>query len=66
VKLLCDESHGYPNRGFGFFGFFGFWLKIFAAKKVILLPKLTNLLPKFANNLRKIASKIKEINISRL
>jgi hypothetical protein len=18
VKLLCDESHGYPNRGFGF------------------------------------------------
>jgi hypothetical protein len=21
VKLLCDESHGYPNRGFGF-GFF--------------------------------------------
>ncbi len=21
VKLYCDESHGYPNRGFGF-GFF--------------------------------------------
>ncbi len=21
VKLLCDESHGYPNRGFGFFFF---------------------------------------------
>ncbi len=19
VKLLCDESHGYPNRGFSFF-----------------------------------------------
>jgi hypothetical protein len=18
VKFLCDESHGYPNRGFGF------------------------------------------------
>jgi hypothetical protein len=18
VKLLCDENHGYPNRGFGF------------------------------------------------
>jgi hypothetical protein len=25
VKLLCDESHGYPNRGFGFgFGFFNY------------------------------------------
>jgi hypothetical protein len=22
VKLSCDESHGYPNRGFGFLAFF--------------------------------------------
>ncbi len=40
MKLLCDESHGYPNRGFGFF-FFGVAKKnLSMGHKLKILPKL--------------------------